>query len=190
MKRLFSLLLAATLLLSACSTGAQRHNANSCAVLLDNEEALFLACVAEMEAFGEERIYVAMEAEETKEGEKMRPPRLVSYVKESDDRKEIENEALQKVLTEYGFRLIFFQTASDSRRSVIFSYSKESDSGVQNGIYYTYDALPCAWWGRKGELVRKHGRWLQIDRSGDAAYFTIQLSEHFYYFEKYGNLVA
>lgn len=189
MKRLIPLLLCISLLFCACSAPTS-HNANSCAKLLVAGEELFLDCVAEMEAFGEERIYVAMEAPEAKEGDEPKPERLVSYVKESDDRKEIENEILERALTEYGFRLIFFQTSSNSRRSVIFSFSKETDSGIQNGIYYSYDTFPCAWWGRKAELVKKHGRWLQIDRSGNAAYYTLPLSEHFYYFEKYGNLRA
>ena len=190
MKRLIPLILCVSLLLSACNSPTAASNANSCAKMLVAGEEDFLACVAEMERFGEERIYVAMEESETKEGEEPKPPRLVSYPKESDDRTEIENEILERALTEYGFRLIFFQTASDSRRSVIFSFSKENDTGIQNGIYYSYDTLPCAWWGRKGDLVKKHGRWLQIDRSGNAAYYTLALSEHFYYFEKYGDLRA
>ena len=189
MKRYLAAVLCFPLLLCACSAPTS-HNANSCAKLLVAGEELFLDCVAEMEAFGEERIYVAMEEPEAKEGEEPRPARLVSYVKESDDRTEIENEILERALTEYGFRLIFYQTASNSRRCVIFSFAKESDSGIQNGLYYSYDTLPCAWWGRKGELVRKHGRYLQIDRSGNAAYYTLPLSEYFYYFEKYGNLRA
>ncbi len=190
MKRLSLFFLTSLLCLSACSTGTPAKTANSCEKMLVANEDFFLECVSEMEKFGEERIYVAMEAPEAKEGEEAKPPRLVSYIKESDDREEIENEILEKALTEYGFRLIFFQTAGNSRQSVIFSYSKETDSGVQNGIYYTYDTLPCAWWGRKGDLVKKHGRWLQIGRTGNAAYYTLPLTEHFYYFEKYGNLIA
>ena len=189
MKRLVPILLCISLLFCACSA-PDTPNANSCAKLLVAGENDFLQCVSEMEAFGEERIYVAMEAPEAKEGEEAKPARLVSYVKESDDRTEIENEILQRVLNEYGFRLIFFQTSGNSRRSVIVSFSKEADSGIQNGLYYSYDTLPCAWWGRNGELVKKHGRWLQIDQSGNAAYYTLPLSEHFYYFEKYGNLRA
>ncbi len=187
MKRLFPFLIIITLLLSSCSSETAGHNANSCAKLLVNGEELLLKCVAEMEKFEEERIYVAMEAEESEEP---KAPRLVSYLKESDERTEIENEILEQALTEFGFRLIFFQTASNSRQSVIFSFSKESDLGIQNGIYYTYDTLPCAWWGRKADLIKKHGRYLQIDKSGNAAYYTLALSEHFYYFQKYGNLVA
>ncbi len=190
MKKLIPLIMIAALLLSACSSTASGHNANSCAKLLVEGEELLLACVAEMEKFGEERIYVAMEAEEPEEGEEPKPPRLVSYPKESDDRTEIENETLENALTKFGFKLIFFQTASNSRRSVIFSFSKESASGIQNGIYYSYDTLPCAWWGRNADLVKKHGRYLQIDKSGNAAYYTLALSEYFYYFEKYGNLRA
>lgn len=190
MKRLLPFLLSLTLLLSSCGAGGAAHNANSCAKMLVSFEELLLECVAEMEKFGEDRIYVAMEAEEVKEGEEAKPPRLVSYPKESEERTEIENEILQRAITELGFRLIFFQTASNSRRCVIFSFSKEGDSGIQNGIYYSYDTLPCAWWGRNADLVKKHGRWLQIDKSGNAAYYTLALSEYFYYFEKYGRLRA
>ncbi len=191
MKRLIPILLIFSLLFCSCSsTAPSTPDANKCAKMLLSGEELFLDCVEEMEKFGEERIYVAMEAKEAKEGEEPQKPRLVSYPKESDDRTEIENETLERALTEFGFKLIFFQTASNSRRSVIFSFSKEGDSGIQNGIYYSYDTLPCAWWGRNSDLVKKHGRWLQIDKSGNAAYYTLALSEHFYYFEKYGNLKA
>jgi len=188
MKRLIPIILTFALFLTACSSAKTGHDANSCAKLLAKGEELLLACVEEMEKFGEERIYVAMEAEKAKEGEEPKAPRLVSYLKESDERAEIENETLERALTEFGFRLIFFQTAGNSRQSVIFSFSKENDSGIQNGLYYSYDKLPCAWWGRNSELIKKHGRWLQIDPSGNAAYYTLALSEYFFYFEKYGNL--
>lgn len=191
MKRLIFIALATALLLCSCSSSSTtKRDANSCAKMLVAGEELFLACVEEMEKFGEDRLYVAMEAKEVKEGEEPQPPRLVSYPKESEERTEIENETLERALTEFGFKLIFFQTAGNSRRSVIFSFSKEGDSGIQNGIYYSYDTLPCAWWGRNSDLVKKHGRWLQIDRSGNAAYYTLALSEYFYYFEKYGDLRA
>lgn len=190
MKKIIPILLIFALLFSSCTSSSDTRNANSCAKMLQDSEDLLLQCVAEMEKFGDDRMYVAMESEEVEDGEEPKPPRLVSYPKESEDRTEIENETLERALTQLGFRLIFFQTANNSRRCVIFSYAKESDSGIQNGIYYTYDTLPCAWWGRNAELVKKHGRWLQIDKSGNAAYYTLPLSEYFYYFEKYGNLRA
>ena len=184
MKRLLFLLMAAVLTLSSCSNAEKQQDANSCAKLLAENEKLLLSCVTEMEQFEKDRIYAAMEP---KDGG---ADRLVSYEKESDDRTEIENDVLENALKECGFRLIFFQTASDSRRCVIFSFAKEKDDGTVCGIYYSYDALPCAWWGRKAELVKKDGRYLQIDRSGNASYFTLPLSEHFYYFEKFGDLIA
>lgn len=190
MKRLILPILILALLLTSCSSSATTMDANGCAKLLTTAEDLLLACVAEMEKFGEDRIYVAMESEKAEEGEEPKPPRLVSYPKESEDRTEIQNETLERALTELGFKLIFFQTANNSRRCVIFSFSKENDSGIQNGLYYSYDTLPCAWWGRNADLVKKHGRWLQIDKSGNAAYYTLALSEYFYYFEKYGKLRA
>ncbi|MBE6712321.1 MAG: hypothetical protein E7580_02240 [Ruminococcaceae bacterium] len=187
MKRYISAVLCTLLLLTSCTGEKAAPDANSCAKYLEENESFFLECVAEMEKFGEDRIYVAMEADEKKKDSKAR---LVSYPKESEDRTEIENELLEKALTQYGFRLILFQTASDARRSVIFSYTKEKDDGIQNGIYYSYDSLPCPWWGRKAELTRRDGRWIQIDRAGNATYYTLKLSEHFYYFEKCGELIA
>ena len=187
MKKLFPLLLSLALLFTACDTGSDVVNANICAKYLADDEEFFMQCVAEMEKFGEDRIYVAIETDEEEENAE---PRLVSYPKESEDRTEIENEILEKALTEYGFRLILFQTGSDSRRSVIFSYTKEKDGGVQNGIYYSYDSLPCAWWGRAADLTRRDGRWIQVDRSGNASYYTLKLAESFYYFEKCGELIA
>ena len=152
-----------------------------------------------MEAFGAERCYVAMElpkeeepatAETLETSEVPKEKRLVYYEKESDDRTEIENEALQTLLERYGLQLIFFQTASDSRRCVIFSFHKESADGIHKGLYYSYDALPCAWWGRRAELVKKDGRYLQVQKNGTAWYTTSLLRDHFYYYEKSGALTA
>ncbi len=184
MKRLFFLSLSFLLLLCSCSPSYP--NANETAVQVKNNRALLEQCVEEMEKFGEERIYVAMEKEE--EGEKIR---LVSYPKESGDRTEIENPVLERALLDLGLALIFYQTASDSRRCVIFSYTKENQSdGVQNGFYYSFDSLPCAWWGRRGNLKRQGGRYLQLNKNGDAAYYTAAIEHNFYYFEKYGSLLA
>ncbi len=191
MKRIF-LILASLLFLTSCTSEIGKvKNANSVAALVLENRDLFLSCTEEMATFGEERIYVAMEE---KEGEELsaeeKKPRLVSYIKESDDREEIENEILEKTLAEFGFKVIFFQTASDGRQCVIFSYTKENDGGVQNGFYYSPDDLPCAFWGRKGDLVREGERYLQLQKNGGGGYFTAKICENFYYFEKSGNLIA
>ncbi len=140
-----------------------------------------------MEAFSTERIYVAIE--DNKDTEE-KDPRLVSYEKESGTRSEIENETLEKTLTELGLKLIFFQTAADARRCVIFSFEKESYQGIAYGFYYSFDALPCGWWGREAKLKKKDGRYLQIDAKGTAWYQTVQIENNFYFYEKHGNLVA
>ena len=129
-------------------------------------------------------------AETLETSEVPKEKRLVYYEKESDDRTEIENEALQTLLERYGFQLIFFQTASDSRRCVIFSFHKESADGIHKGLYYSYDALPCAWWGRRAELAKQDGRYLQVQKNGTAWYATSLLRDHFYYYEKSGALTA
>ncbi len=194
MKRLF-LIFCALLLLASCS--AQQNavkKANAVAkTVLENRE-IFLSCAEEMAALGEERIYVAMEAEKEKEGETLseegKEPRLVSYVKESDDREEIANKILENALTEFGFQLIFFQTASNGKRCVIFSFTKENDPGIQNGFYFTPDDLPRAFWGRNAELEKEGDRYLQIAKKGSGWYYTARICENFYYFEKSGDLAA
>ena len=184
MKRLFFLFLSVLLFLCSCSPSYP--HANETALQVKNNRALLEQCVEEMEKFGKERIYVAMEKEE--EGERIR---LVSYPKESGERTEIENPVLERALLDLDLSLIFYQTASDSRRCVIFSYTKENQTeGVQNGFYYSFDSLPCAWWGRRGELKRQGERYLQLNRNGGAAYYTTPIEQNFYYFEKYGTLIA
>jgi hypothetical protein len=199
MKRLAGLLLLFSLALSSCGSGGSII-ANTMDHWLEQDGDLFLTCVNEMEAFGEERCYVAMEEPKKEEAEAEetlsettefpKEKRLVFYEKESGDRTEIENEALQTLLERYGFQLIFFQTASDSRRCVIFSFCKETAEGVHKGLYYSYDALPCAWWGRRAELVKQDGRYLQMQKNGTAWYTTSLLRDHFYYYEKAGALTA
>ncbi len=194
MKRLF-LIVCAVLLLSSCAAEQNAiKNANAVAkTVLENKE-IFLSCGEEMALFGEERIYVAMEAKEAKEGETLseeeKKPRLVSFIKESDDREEIKNDILEDTLTRFGFKVIFFQTASDGKRCVIFSFAKENDPGIQNGFYFTPDDLPRAFWGRKAELEREGDRYLQLAKNGGGWYYTTRITENFYYFEKSGDLVA
>lgn len=173
-------------LLSSCSS-EKPLSANRILSYVNENADLFTQCALEMEKMGEERIYVAMEVPEEQEGD---PPRLVSYGKESDTRTEITNPVLQEALERFGFRVIYFQTASDARRCVIFSFEKETFSGVVKGVYYSFDALPCAWWGRKGELTKKDNRYLQLTNGTDGSYMTFLIRDSFYYFEKQGSLLA
>jgi len=158
-----------------------------------------LQCIREMEAFGCDRIYVALEEKEkktaeTSEQDQPKPDRdkiLVSYEKESDKRTEIDSPVLREAIETFDLALILFQTDSDARRSVLFSFHKENENGgIQNGFYYSYDHLPCGWWGRKAELKKKDNRYLQVSQNADAWYYTLQISDGFYYFEKFGDLVA
>lgn len=199
MKKILILLLSLVLFLTSCTSGEQKKvkTANEIEALVLNNRLLLEECVEEMRAFGLERVYVAYEApkeeKETEEEvltEEPKPPRLVSFEKESDTRKEIQNETLEKAILDLGLELIFFQTASDSRQCVIFSFTRENATGVQNGFYYSFDALPCSWWGRNGNLKRKGNLYLQISQNGDASYHTVLIQDHFFYFEKEGNLVA
>ena len=190
MKRLFSFLLLGAILLTGCSAGQDKKSAGQIFAMVEENKDLFLSCVEEMASLGEDRIYVALEEKETSEETKA-SPRPVSYLKESGERTEIESDALEKALADFGLRLIFFQTASDGRQCVIFSFTKENEQGkVQNGFYYSFDSLPCAWWGRKGELIRRKKNYLQLQPDGSAGYLTSPITDNFYYFEKYGNLVA
>lgn len=193
MKKIFAFFFSVLLFfLNSCSDSAHPLTPNQVRALVQKNEDLFLQCTLAMESLGEERIYVALEEETVnlENGETKTEKRLVSYLTQSGDRNKIENEVLEKALAQFGFQLIFFQTGSDSRRVVIFSYTKESAGGIQNGFYYSYDALPAAWWGRTAKLMRKADRYLQINETGSAWYYTVAIQNHFYYFEKQGNLVA
>lgn len=185
MKRFFSLILACLLFFTAC--GSEKNKANEIFRTVRENGSLLTLCAEEMEKFGAERIYVAIE--DNKDTEE-HDPRLVSYEKESGTRTEIENETLEKALKDLGLKLIFFQTAADARRCVIFSFEKEAFEGIAYGFYYSFDLLPCGWWGREAKLKKKDGRFLQIDKSGNAWYQTVQIENNFYYFEKHGDLVA
>lgn len=192
MKRVLALM-GILLLLGGCARSSVK-SANEVAHTVRENQELLLECVAAMEALGEERIYVAME-EETKKNdegneEKTGRVRLVSFQTSGDDRVELDSPVLQEILETFGFELIFFQTGSDSRRVVIFAYTKEKAEGIQNGFYYSYDALPCGWWGRAADLKRKDDRYLQISPQGNAWYYTVLIEDHFYYYEKEGDLLA
>lgn len=187
MKKAFALLLALLLFLPSCADTTGTKKAGEIFSSVKDNRDFFLLCAEEMQAFGLERVYVAIEDnEDTEEHD----PRLVSYEKESGDRTEIENETLQRALEDFGLALIFFQTASDARQCVIFSFNKESYEGISYGFCYSFDSLPCGWWGRTAELKKKDGRYLQIDQKGTAWYQTVLIEDRFYYFEKHGNLVA
>lgn len=193
MKRFCFLLFSLAFLFVSCSSPGKRIDGNRVATIVEENRNLLMQCVEEMEKMGEERIYVAMEQPKSEEGEEeissAVEPRLVSYEKESGDRTEIANPALQEALECLGLQLIFFQTAADSRRCVIFSFQKESEKSVQ-GFYYSYDTLPCGWWGRKADLERRDGRYFSANQKGDAWYYTLSVAENFYYFEKNGSLLA
>jgi len=197
-RKTLCLLLTALFLLTGC-VATDKINANTVMTTVRERRELLIQCAEEMQKFGAERIYVAVEfpkKEEKKDGDtptvstEAPVARLVSFEKESDDRTEIENPILEEAIKTLGLELIFFQTASDSRQTVIFSYSRESDNGIQQGFYYSFDALPAGWWGRKAELERKDQKWLQMNQKGDAWYYTVQIEDHFYYFEKNGYLLG
>jgi len=196
MKRTLFLLLTflfVLLPLSSCaSLGPKKLSANQVRAMVQENYDLFFLCCQEMEKFGEERIYVARETEEITEenGETVKRTRLVSYTTQSGTRTEIQSEILEETLIEFGFALIFYQTGSDARRSVIFSYTKENASGIQNGFYYSYDAQPCAWWGRTAELIQKADRYMQLNKNESAWYYTVAIENGFFYFEKKGALLA
>ena len=200
-KRILSLLLLVTLLFSACGDTGDSQNANAIQKTVADHRELLLACVKEMEAFREERIYVAIEKVEVEVPQNGKSPvetqeepkkewRLVSFGKETDDRTIIESPVLQEALEVLDLELIFYQTAADSRRCVIFSFCRESYDGTAYGFYYSFDNEPCGWWGRVAKLTRKDNRYLQLNEKEDAWYYTLKLAENFYYFEKEGSLLA
>ena len=198
-KSLLCLLLSLLLLLGGCGEVREEKNANQIRSIVEEHKELLLACVKEMEAFEEERVYVAMEypekdeeAEEaeTEEAMETKEKRLVFFTKESEDRTVIENEVLQKALETLGLEIIFYQTASDSRRTVIFSSHRESYKEKHQGFYYSYDDAPSGWWGRVAKLEKKDNRYLQANESADALYYTLRICENFYYYEKEGSLLA
>ncbi len=195
-KRLWAALLFFSLLLSGCTPGNERLTPNDFLSILQNDDRFPLA-VQELENSGQDRFYVALEEKESADSEKEKSTGtqekkeliLVTYVSKSSNHEEMESELLFSLLQDYGFRLIYFQTARDGRRCILFSLEEESESFVQ-GIYYSFDAQPCAWWGRQAELKKKDDRYLQLSENGNAWYYTLPLKDGFYYFEKQGSLVA
>ncbi len=192
MKRILPIFFALIFLLPSCSFEQNFQSAGAIEKHVIENQELFTQCFSILSQMKKDRFYVAMEIEKDEEGNEIEGTlRLVTYEKESDDREEIENEILENVLLDFDLTLLYFQTASDGRRCLIFSYSKESETEkVQKGFYYSPDALPCGWWGRKADLIKKDERFLQLNRDGNAAYYTVKITENFYYFEKYGNLLA
>ena len=201
---------ACLLFLCACGGASSvRKDANAVFAEVKGELALLTKAAEEMKAFGAERIYVALEKESPEETEEepdalaeedetapsANAPdgeeRLVYYLKASGPRTEIESEVLEDVLRKFGLALLLFQTASDSRESVLFSYALENGKeAVKNGFYYSFDAAPCGWWGRRASLKKNKTRYVQIARDGTAWYYTSNIEGNFFYFEKCGDLVA
>ena len=177
-------------LLAACGAGGV--SANRLKRDLEENRDLFSRAVEEFASLHRDRAYAVWETPEAEEGSAEIPgPRLVWYVKKSDKHKEWEAPALTRILTEFPFVLAYLQTDADGRRSVIFSAGQEKDDLVR-GIYYSFDGLPCGWWGRKATLKKKNGRWIQMqmDPASTAWYYTLSFGDSFYYFEKSGSLTA
>ncbi|MBR2634629.1 MAG: hypothetical protein IKD31_03515 [Clostridia bacterium] len=192
MKKYALIVLALVLMLTSCGGAASSvKSANEVIACVERNYDFFSDCALEMQAFKMDRVYVAYEILKEEKDNPNAQKKLVYYEKESAARTAFTNATLEQAFTVYGFAVIFFQTASDSRQNVLFSYTKESSSSpIQNGFYYSFDSLPSGWWGRSADLKRKDNRYLQISPNGDAWYFTVQIRDHFYYFEKQGALLA
>ena len=191
MKRIVACLLALALFLSACKA----DSGAAFLALAKKEKDLLIRCAEEMRALGRERVYAAMEVPgdaetETATGTVPAEPRLVLYQKASDEREEIADETISETLARLGLRLILFQTASDGRESVIFSTGEEGASGVICGAAYSFDGEPVGWWGRKADLKRHKGRFVEINEKGDAWYYAVPLGDGLYYWEKEGALLG
>lgn len=187
MKRTLFLLFALALTLSGCAgTGSGKLASRA-----QKEKDLLRAAAGEMRDLGEERVYVSLGIP-TEDGEAVPGAAEcpVRYKKSSDDRIQVESDVLERVLREFGFALILFQTASDGRESVIFSMGKESDRGVVRGVSYSFDGEPVAWWGRDAELIRHKGRFVEINPKGDAWYYTTSLEDGLWYWEKDGTVLG
>lgn len=169
--------------LSSCQTQGQ-HSVERTAAEVRRETALLDECTLAMKAFGEERIYVAIEPYAAEEGQE-EIPTLVSFVKESDARTPVENEALETAIRRFSLACIYFQTSSDNRQSVLFSFGKENDEGIVSGFYFSFDGKAHGWWGRRAELVRRGGRYWQVGGAVDISYYTVAIESGYYYFEKH-----
>lgn len=192
-RRLFFLFAALLFLLPGC--GARGEDPNRLQAILTENEDLFLQAVDEMTALHRDRVYAVLETpekeeSETKTGEETAAEAtLVWYVKKSDKHKDFDAPAVRRILEEFPFVLLYLQTDADGRRSLIFSTAPEKDALVR-GLYYSFDSAPCAWWGRKAELMKKDGRWLQFGDDNSVRYYTVFLQNGFYFFEKNGSLNA
>ena len=197
MKRILSLALF-FLFLASCSA-PDGVSADRYKTLFFQNEDLFRAAAKELENLHRDRFTVILEAEETKETEtataatgadptKTAEEKLVWYVKKSDKHQVLKAPSAERLLREFPFSLIYYQTASDGRRTVIFSSAPEKEKKVQ-GVYFSFDGEPAGWWGRKADLKKNKERWVQMQSDG-AYYFTLSLQNGFYYFEKHGDLVA
>lgn len=187
MKRIFALALFLVMLVGCSATP---RGGTVMAQARQNED-LLLACAQEMRTLGLERAYAVLETpEETETGTDWAEEQLVYYQKSSDAHEKLESENLEAALREMGFALIFFQTASDGRESVIFSYGEESNAGVVRGISYSFDGEPVAWWGRAAKLKKSKNRYVEINQKGDAWYVTVPIENGFYYWEKSGNILG
>ena len=197
MKKRFFVFAFLFLFLVSCS-GTASLSADRLKTVWRENRTLFDEAVKELEALHRDRFTVRLEAPEEEESEKQSAPstlsgeekeeKLVWYVKKSDAHKDLDAPAAEKLLRDFPFDLIYYQTASDSRRTVIFSCGEEKEKKVQ-GILFSYDGAPCGWWGRKAKLEKNKERWVQIETGADY-YFTIALEEGYYYFEKHGTLTA
>ena len=192
MKRLIPFFFALSLLLAGCSQNKQTISAGKTSKDVKENTDLLLSCYQTLSEMKKERIYVALEEKTDEEGNAIKGSRrLVSYEKESGERSEITSPVLENALRRFDLAIILFQTADHGRECVIFSYTKENENEkVQNGFYYSPDSLPFAWWGRQGDLIQEGNRFLQLDKKGNGAYYTTPIIRSFYYFEKYGELLA
>ncbi len=196
-KRLY-LFLAILILLAG--TGCSGTKGASLIARARQNEDLLLAAVEEMRAFGEDRVYAALEvpketATETETETGAVPAvvtaeRLVRYKKTSDDHEPFENETVEKALRTLDFALVLYQTSSEGRASVIFSTGAENAAGIVRGVSFSFDGEPVAWWGRTADLKQHKGRWVEINEKGDAWYYTVPLENGFWYWEKSGAILG
>lgn len=196
-KKAFIIILAFLLIFTAACSNKE-ISANKIEKLVNENYEFILSVVSEMQSFKMDRVYVAIEntAEKDEENagsetsEADEELHLVSYEKESGDRTKIDDPILEKAINELSLKLILFQTASDGRQSVIFAYSKEADAQFARGFYYSFDSLPCAWWGRKAKLKKDHDRFIEISDKNSAWYSTVNIKGNIFYYEKSGVLTA
>ena len=194
MKRMAAALLA--LLLWGCGASAKP----GLATRAEREKETLLEAAAEMRAMGMERVYVSLGTPTKQEedgdggdGETAEPDsgvQLIRYEKAGGDKEAWDSPVLERALREFDFVLILFQTAADGRESVVFSTGKETAKGLVQGVSVAFDENPVAWWGRSGTLIRRRGRFVEINPKGDAWYFTSSLGDGLWYWEKCGEVLG